>query len=143
MKALAKLPRTREIAQELLLRSGAGDDVRKNALADLAKFDGVGEPQAIVAALTLAGERSDRNESVVHDLVRLLVSREPKEFAGVRGDMEAMALRRPVVTTFVAGIPELIKHGEHGWLVPAGDLEGLAAAMEECLATAPEAITRP
>jgi colanic acid/amylovoran biosynthesis glycosyltransferase len=56
--------------------------------------------------------------------------------------MEAMALRRPVVTTFVAGIPELIKHGEHGWLVPAGDLEGLAAAMEECLATAPEAITR-
>jgi glycosyltransferase involved in cell wall biosynthesis len=56
--------------------------------------------------------------------------------------MEAMALRRPVVTTFVAGIPELIKHGEHGWLVPAGDLESLAAAMEECLATAPEAITQ-
>ncbi len=56
--------------------------------------------------------------------------------------MEAMALRRPVVTTFVAGIPELIIHGEHGWLVPAGDLESLAAAMEECLATAPEAITR-
>ena len=56
--------------------------------------------------------------------------------------MEAMALRRPVVTTFVAGIPELIRNGEHGRLVPAGDLESLAAAMEECLATAPEAITR-
>ncbi|MBT1512955.1 glycosyltransferase [Bradyrhizobium sp. SRL28] len=56
--------------------------------------------------------------------------------------MEAMALRRPVITTFVAGIPELIRHGEHGWLVPAGDLESLAAAMEECLGTAPEAITR-
>ena len=56
--------------------------------------------------------------------------------------MEAMALRRPVITTFVAGIPELIQHGEHGWLVPAGDLESLAAAMEECLGTAPEAITR-
>jgi glycosyltransferase involved in cell wall biosynthesis len=56
--------------------------------------------------------------------------------------MEAMALRRPVITTFVAGIPELIKHGEHGWLVPAGDLENLAGAMEECLRTAPEAITR-
>jgi len=56
--------------------------------------------------------------------------------------MEAMALRRPVITTFVAGIPELIQHGEHGWLVPAGDLESLAGAMEECLRTAPETITR-
>lgn len=56
--------------------------------------------------------------------------------------MEAMALRRPVISTFVAGIPELIDHGEHGWLVPAGDLEGLASAMEECLGTAREAITQ-
>ncbi|QHO78412.1 colanic acid biosynthesis glycosyltransferase WcaL [Bradyrhizobium sp. CCBAU 051011] len=56
--------------------------------------------------------------------------------------MEAMALRRPVISTFVAGIPELIEHGEHGWLVPAGDLESLAAAMGECLGTAPEAITQ-
>jgi colanic acid/amylovoran biosynthesis glycosyltransferase len=56
--------------------------------------------------------------------------------------MEAMALRRPVITTVVAGIPELIRHGEHGWLVPAGDLESLAGAMEECLRTEPEAITR-
>ncbi|WP_065754237.1 glycosyltransferase [Bradyrhizobium paxllaeri] len=56
--------------------------------------------------------------------------------------MEAMALRRPVISTFVAGIPELIAHGEHGWLVPAGDLVSLATAMEECLGTAPEALTR-
>jgi glycosyltransferase involved in cell wall biosynthesis len=56
--------------------------------------------------------------------------------------MEAMALRRPVITTFVAGIPELIHHLEHGWLVPAGDLESLAGAMEECLRATPDAITR-
>ena len=35
--------------------------------------------------------------------------------------MEAMALRRPVISTYVAGIPELVRDGEHGWLVPAGD----------------------
>ena len=40
--------------------------------------------------------------------------------------MEAMALRRPVISTYVAGIPELIHPGEHGWLVPAGDVEALA-----------------
>lgn len=56
--------------------------------------------------------------------------------------MEAMALRRPVISTFVAGIPELVQQGEHGWLVPAGDLERLAAAMEECLGTAPDRITQ-
>jgi glycosyltransferase involved in cell wall biosynthesis len=47
--------------------------------------------------------------------------------------MEAMALRRPVISTFVAGIPELVHHGEHGWLVPAGDVEALAHAMQACL----------
>ena len=39
--------------------------------------------------------------------------------------MEAMALRRPVISTFVGGIPELVHSGEHGWLVPAGDVDGL------------------
>jgi glycosyltransferase involved in cell wall biosynthesis len=47
--------------------------------------------------------------------------------------MEAMALRRPVISTFVAGIPELVQSGEHGWLVPAGDVEALAGAMKACL----------
>jgi glycosyltransferase involved in cell wall biosynthesis len=47
--------------------------------------------------------------------------------------MEAMALNRPVISTFVAGIPELVHSGQHGWLVPAGDVEALADAMQECL----------
>ncbi len=36
--------------------------------------------------------------------------------------MEAMALRRPVLSTYIAGIPELVRPGETGWLVPAGDV---------------------
>ena len=48
--------------------------------------------------------------------------------------MEAMALRRPVLTTYVAGIPELVRPGENGWLFPAGSVAELAAAMEDCLA---------
>jgi colanic acid/amylovoran biosynthesis glycosyltransferase len=47
--------------------------------------------------------------------------------------MEAMALRRPVISTFVAGIPELINSDELGWLVPAGDTESLTIAMQACL----------
>jgi glycosyltransferase involved in cell wall biosynthesis len=49
--------------------------------------------------------------------------------------MEAMALRRPVITTWVAGIPELVKDGETGWLAAPGDVEGLVRAMKECLAS--------
>jgi colanic acid/amylovoran biosynthesis glycosyltransferase len=47
--------------------------------------------------------------------------------------MEAMALRRPVLSTYVAGIPELVRPGEEGWLFPAGSLEELASAMQDCL----------
>jgi glycosyltransferase involved in cell wall biosynthesis len=47
--------------------------------------------------------------------------------------MEAMALGRPVLTTYVGGIPELVRHGEHGWLVPAGDVDALVEAIEECV----------
>ncbi len=56
--------------------------------------------------------------------------------------MEAMALRRPVITTFVAGIPELVRDGTNGWLVPAGDVEALADAMVACLDAAPDALAR-
>jgi colanic acid/amylovoran biosynthesis glycosyltransferase len=48
--------------------------------------------------------------------------------------MEALALGRPVLATWVAGIPELISP-ECGWLVPAGSLDALVQAMEAALAT--------
>lgn len=47
--------------------------------------------------------------------------------------MEAMALKRPVISTFVAGIPELVTPGKDGWLAPAGDVEALTEALEGCL----------
>ena len=47
--------------------------------------------------------------------------------------MEAMALGRPVISTYVAGIPELVRPGKDGWLVPAGSIEELAAAMRQAL----------
>jgi len=43
--------------------------------------------------------------------------------------MEAMAAGRPVIATYVAGIPELVQPGETGWLVPAGDVQALADAI--------------
>ncbi len=49
--------------------------------------------------------------------------------------MEALALSRPVISTYVAGIPELVEPGTCGWLVPPGSLEALTEAMRTALQT--------
>ena len=49
--------------------------------------------------------------------------------------MEAMSLQRPVLSTWIAGVPELVIDGENGWLYPPGSVEELALAMERCLTT--------
>ncbi|MEO6435282.1 MAG: glycosyltransferase, partial [Tepidisphaeraceae bacterium] len=50
--------------------------------------------------------------------------------------MEALALHRPVLSTYVAGIPELVTPGICGWLVPPGSTDELTAALRDVL-TAP------
>lgn len=47
--------------------------------------------------------------------------------------MEAFARGRPVLSTFVAGIPELVVPGRNGWLVPAGSVDALAAGLRAIL----------
>ena len=56
--------------------------------------------------------------------------------------MEAMALRRPVLTTAVAGIPELVRQGEAGWLFSPGAVDELADAMAQCLSTPASQLTQ-
>jgi colanic acid/amylovoran biosynthesis glycosyltransferase len=51
--------------------------------------------------------------------------------------MEALAMGRPVVTTYIAGIPELVQPGVNGWLVPAGSVEDLTDALKEAIALSP------
>jgi colanic acid/amylovoran biosynthesis glycosyltransferase len=54
--------------------------------------------------------------------------------------MEAMALRRPVLSTYIAGIPELVQPGKTGWLFPAGDIDALAATLQAFIALPDEAL---
>ena len=56
--------------------------------------------------------------------------------------MESMALRRPVVATWVNGIPELVRHEENGWLFAPGDLDALTAVLCRCLAAPPSQLLR-
>jgi glycosyltransferase involved in cell wall biosynthesis len=45
------------------------------------------------------------------------------------GTIEALLMARPVVATRVGGMPESVRDGETGLLVPPSDPEGLAAAI--------------
>ncbi len=47
--------------------------------------------------------------------------------------LEAMAMERPVVSTRVSGVPEMVEDGKNGFLVPVGDDAALAAAVSRLL----------
>ena len=49
--------------------------------------------------------------------------------------LEAMASARPVVSTRLAGIPELVVDGQTGMLAPPGDSTGLLTHLNSCCAT--------
>jgi glycosyltransferase involved in cell wall biosynthesis len=55
--------------------------------------------------------------------------------------MEALALGRPVISTCVAGIPELVEPGVNGWLVPPGSVDALADAMRLALNSSVQELT--
>jgi glycosyltransferase involved in cell wall biosynthesis len=56
--------------------------------------------------------------------------------------MEALATGRPVLGTYIAGVPELVETGVNGWLVPAGNVEATADAIQTILRTPADELTR-
>jgi glycosyltransferase involved in cell wall biosynthesis len=56
--------------------------------------------------------------------------------------MEAMATRIPVVATAISGVPELVRPGETGWLVPPGNVDALVEALTDIYQNPAEASHR-
>ena len=55
--------------------------------------------------------------------------------------VQAFAIGRPVVASQVGGVPEIVRHGETGWLVPPAQPRALADALAKVL-TEPEQAAR-
>jgi colanic acid/amylovoran biosynthesis glycosyltransferase len=53
--------------------------------------------------------------------------------------MEALALGRPVISTYIAGIPELVD-GKCGWIIPAGSVTEIVKAVRSALQASPQAL---
>jgi glycosyltransferase involved in cell wall biosynthesis len=113
---------TRRIATAKLLI--VGDGVEKQAIADeISKL-------GLSGSVNMMGVRRDIGGILAaSDLFVLSSDREGLPIAV----LEAMAAGRPVVATSVGDLPSIVKQGETGLLVPAGDQDQLAEAIYSIL----------
>jgi glycosyltransferase involved in cell wall biosynthesis len=80
------------------------------------------------ASVSFVGRASDRDLHAWYEAADLFVHPTLYEGSSIV-TLEAMAHRRAVVATTAGGIPDKVRHGVSGWLVPPGDRSALAAAV--------------
>lgn len=108
---------------------GAAGERHLEQLKARCAADGLGD------AILFLGRRND-----VRDILAALdVAVQCSLSENYGGTIEALLMARPTVATRVGGMPEVIRHGETGLLVPPGDPPALAAAIIELLNDRPRA----
>jgi len=111
----------REVPSVLLM---AGEGPERAAAQALARRLGVGD------RVRFLGQRESAAEITALADVFLLPSE--LESFGLAA-LEAMACAVPVIGSDTGGLPEVVKHAETGYLLPVGDIEGMAARTIEIL----------
>lgn len=103
-----------------------GDGPFRSRLASVVASAGVGD------RVHLLGRLDDRDLHAWYEAAQLFVH--PTLYEGSSlVTLEAMAHRRAVVATSAGGLPDKVKPGVNGWLVPPGDASALAAAISGAL----------
>jgi glycosyltransferase involved in cell wall biosynthesis len=121
LKGVGTLVRAAALARQPLTLVGRGpEDVR---LRKLSKE--LGADVRFLGHLT-----KDALVAVIQSARAIVIPSECNENAPL-ALLEGYAAGRPVIGSRIAGIPELVRERETGVLYPAGDVEALAAALEE------------
>lgn len=111
----------RELPCVLLM---VGDGPERAAAQALARRLGVAERVRFLG-------RQDQIEEITGLADLYLLPSELESFG--LSALEAMACGVPVIGSDAGGLPEVVKHGETGYLLPVGDVEGMAARAIEIL----------
>ncbi|HIK37391.1 MAG: glycosyltransferase family 4 protein [Geminocystis sp.] len=110
-----------------------GDGELRQTIMELAKSLGVDSQIRITGWLSSDGVKREISQA------KLMVMPSFAEGLPV-AIMESLALGIPVITTYVAGIPELVVDGESGWLVTPGDIDALTETLIKALNTPVEVL---
>ena len=97
-----------------------GDGPERNPAERLARKLGVGEDVRFLGAQESMPELLAMADA-------LLMPSESESFGLVA--LEAMSCGTPVVCSDRGGLPEVVTHGETGWLYDPGDVEGMATSL--------------
>ena len=99
-EALLKAKKSKDVYNEILLRHGLQDNMRREAVTELAKLESKAEMRVLLDAVArIDSKKEDRDENVILDLVRMLTARGPAELAQARAELEKLATnaKQPVV----------------------------------------------
>jgi len=88
----------------------------------------------------MAGRLQDASLHAWYEAASLFVH--PTQYEGSSiVTLEAMSHRRPVVATTAGGLPDKVRDGETGWLVPPGDAPALARVLRTAIGARQEFAT--
>jgi glycosyltransferase involved in cell wall biosynthesis len=124
LRALARVPNA-----ELAV---VGEGESRAMLESLARTLGVGD------RVRFLGFASDVRDEIAR--AHLALSSARSEGLGI-ALLEAMAMGRAVVALPTGGVPEIVRHGETGWLALGDDEDALARAMRDAIER-PEEMSR-
>lgn len=111
--------------------------------SDAARLERLAAEAGVAGALVLAGQVSEEDKLALLDLCEVYVLPSREEAQRVEGLgialLEAAARAKPLVAGRHGGVPEIVAHGESGWLVDPADPADVAERTAELLGDAERA----
>lgn len=114
----------------------AGDGPERPALEDLVRRHRLDGRVRFLGAVAADGVRD-----LMRGALGIIVPSVPAEGvieATSIAALEGMSMGKPVFASAIGGLAEIIRHGETGYLFPAGNAEALASLLEAALRDGPE-----